>query len=410
MMKETKELKCAYFMLIIAFAALIGLGMVNVFSATFVGDSAGGNFFYHLSRQALFCLVGLAGGFVMYKLGYRFWQPHMKWLVLLSIILLAAVLVGGIVINGARRWLGVGIFTFQPSEVAKLASIIYAAVHLSDSVKKGKTIELLYSIPHVRILGHHIRAIPHTALWVPFLMFLLVMEQPDAGTAFVIVAIPIFMVLAGGARLAPIKWHCAILAAGAVLYLLSAPYRLNRITAWLDPWEYQKTLGYQTVQGLIAIGSGGISGQGLGNGISKFQYLPEAHTDFAFAILAQESGLIGSVIILLLFCMIVYFGMMTVSHCRDSFGMFTALGITLYFGGQGFINISMVCGLLPVVGVPLPFISYGGTSLVINMLAASLLLNICRHTYKKAAEQDKKRQQPILRSMKEETRSQFPLR
>lgn len=412
MTKETKELRRTYWALLTAFALLIAMGMANVFSATFVSDGVQGRFFNHLMRQAILFVVGLGPALFLYKKDYRIWRNYTKWIIIGAVVLLLIVFPIGIVVNGARRWIGVAGFTFQPSEVAKLAGILYAASHLADFLEKRRPIEFLYRLSHAKdvVFWRRLRFVPHIALWGPLLMFLLVMEQPDAGTAFVILAIPAVMVFAGGARLSHIKWHCAVLGGGALLYLLSAPYRMNRIIAWLDPWEYEKTLGYQTVQSLIAIGSGGILGQGIGDGVSKFSYLPEAHTDFAFAILAQEWGLRGSIFILLLFCTVVYFGAMTAWNCRDKFGMFTALGITLYFGGQGFINIGMVCGVLPVVGVPLPFISYGGTSLVVNMAAAALLLNICRQNYKQAMERAAAEPQPVLRSMKEETRSRFPLR
>ena len=201
----------------------------------------------------------------------------------------------------------------------------------------------------------------------------------------------------------------ATLAVG-IVYLLSAPYRMNRIISWYDPWSYEKTLGYQTVQGLIAIGSGGIMGQGLGEGISKFSYLPEAHTDFAFAVLAQEWGMRGSIFMLVLFSMIIYFGCNCAWNTRDTFGKLLTVGITMYFGGQGMINLAMVSGILPVVGVPLPFISYGGTSLLLNMIAAALLLNIAHRNYREAVIDARLREQPALHSMKEETRSRFPLR
>jgi cell division protein FtsW len=196
----------------------------------------------------------------------------------------------------------------------------------------------------------------------------------------------------------------------AVVAMMAEPYRRDRITAWLDPWSYEKTLGYQTVQSLIAIGSGGFMGQGLGEGISKFSYLPEAHTDFAFAVLAQEWGMRGTVTMLVLFCIIIYFGAVTAWSCRSKFGMLLSLGVTLYFGGQGFINIGMVSGLLPVVGVPLPFISYGGTSLIVNMVAAALLLNISKRNYKEMEKSAVIGTAPPLHSMKRETRSEFPLK
>lgn len=302
-------------------------------------------------------------------------------------------------------------FTFQPSELAKLTGILYTAAYLAPCLERHKKIEFFHRLSRDKNASwlKQLPFLPHVTLWAPGLMALLVGIQPDAGTAIVIFIIPVVMLIVSGAHVSKVKIPILLMAVVAVLSVMSAPYRRDRIIAWLDPWSYEKTLGYQTIQSLIAIGSGGIMGQGVGEGISKFSYLPEAHTDFAFAILAQEWGLRGTVLMLVLFCVIIYFGAVTAWNCRNKFGMFTALGITLYFGGQGFINIGMVSGLLPVVGVPLPFISYGGTSLIVNMMAAALLLNICRCNYKEMLHQSIMGPPPQVRSMKEETRSRFPL-
>ena len=239
MTKETKELRRTYWALLTAFALLVAMGMANVFSATFVSDGVHGRFFNHLMRQAIFFAVGLGPALFLYKKDYRIWRNYTKWIIIGAVVLLLIVFPIGIVVNGARRWIGVAGFTFQPSEVAKLAGILYAASHLADFLEKRRPIEFLYRLSHAKdvVFWRRLRFVPHIALWGPLLMFLLVMEQPDAGTAFVILAIPAVMVFAGGARLSHIKWHCAVLGGGALLYLLSAPYRMNRIIAWLDPWE-----------------------------------------------------------------------------------------------------------------------------------------------------------------------------
>ena len=412
MTKETKELRWSYWALLTSFALLIAIGMANIFSSTFVTDAATGLFFNHLMRQAIYFGVGLIPSIYLYRKEYQYWRKYVGLGLVFTIVLLIVVLFAGIVVNGARRWIGIGGVTFQPSELAKLAGIVWAAFYIATFLEKNRSIEFFYKISRSPYAAwwQRKRLKLNPALRGPVLMAALVFIQPDAGTAIVIMAIPCVMLFAAGAQMNKIKSVIVLGAVFVVGILILEPYRLNRLIAWVDPWEYEKTLGYQSVQSLIAIGSGGIFGQGIGEGVSKFSYLPEAHTDFAFAIFAQEWGLKGSIAILLLFCAIIYFGAMTARNCRDKFGMFLALGITMYLGGQGFINIGMVCGLLPVVGVPLPFISYGGTSLVVNMVAAALLLNICRQNYKLAMDRLAKEPQPVLRSVGKETKNRFPLR
>jgi cell division protein FtsW len=360
---KTKELRMTYWLLLTAFALLLVIGTVNVFSSTFVDDRAAGNVFSHLIRQAVVFGIGLIPSIFVYKHDYEFWHRHTRTIVVITVVLLLAVLTAGVVVNGARRWIGVAGLTFQPSELAKLTSILYVATILTPLLTKHKRIDFLRPLSSRKQapFWQRIAWIPHPALWAPLVMTALVFKQPDAGTAAVILVIPIVMLAVSGASIKRMKIPMLLIVVVAVVAMMAEPYRRDRITAWLDPWSYEKTLGYQTVQSLIAIGSGGFMGQGLGEGISKFSYLPEAHTDFAFAVLAQEWGMRGTVTMLVLFCIIIYFGAVTAWSCRSKFGMLLSLGVTLYFGGQGFINIGMVSGLLPVVGVPLPFISYGGT-------------------------------------------------
>lgn len=398
MTKEIKEMRRTYWALLTSFALLIAMGMANVFSATFVADEESGRFFYyHLMRQFVFFGVGMVPALYLYTRDYRRWRKHARTFILIVVVLLVIVLAAGVVVNGARRWIAVGIITFQPSELAKLAGILYAAAYIADFLEKGKVIEFFYRGTYSKeaLPWQRLRFIPNLALWGPMVMALLVWKQPDAGTAIVILFIPAVMLYIAGAHISKVRPLFIGIAVIGVIGLIIEPYRMDRIIAWIDPWEYEKTLGYQSVHGLIAIGSGGIFGQGIGDGISKYSYLPEAHTDFAFAVIAQEWGLRGSVFMLLLFCAVIYFGAMTAWNCKDRFGMFMAAGITMYLGGQGFINIAMVCGILPVVGVPLPFISYGGTSLIVNMAAAALMLNICRQNYKAAVRQEPARTEQL---------------
>ena len=415
---HTKEMRRNFWMLLIAFSLLIIIGTSNVFSSTFVEDMAeGGSAYGHLIRQGVYLALGLAPAIFVYKKDYHMWKKWSVRLLIATAVLLIAVLFAGIVVNGARRWLGAGGFTFQPSEIAKLAIILFTADKLAPLWDKNGHIEFFSPLSAFfpaksgkTPRWKRIRFVPHPLLLPPLALAILVFRQPDAGTALVILFLPLVMFWVSGASILKARVPLLATLAVGIVYLLSAPYRMNRIISWYDPWSYEKTLGYQTVQGLIAIGSGGVMGQGLGEGISKFSYLPEAHTDFAFAVLAQEWGLRGSVFMLVLFSMIIYFGCNCAWNTRDTFGKLLAVGITMYFGGQGMINLAMVSGILPVVGVPLPFISYGGTSLLLNMVAAALLLNIAHRNYREAVIDARLREQPVLHSMKEETRSRFPLR
>lgn len=418
MSPHTKEMRRNFWMLLIAFSLLIIIGTSNVFSSTFVEDMAeGGSAYGHLIRQGVYLALGLAPALFVYKKDYHMWKKWSVRLLIATAVLLIAVLFAGIVVNGARRWLGAGGFTFQPSEIAKLAIILFTADKLAPLWDKNGHIEFFSPLSAFFPVKSgkpprwkRIRFVPHPLLLPPLALAILVFRQPDAGTALVILFLPLVMFWVSGASILKARVPLLATLAVGIVYLLSAPYRMNRIISWYDPWSYEKTLGYQTVQGLIAIGSGGVMGQGLGEGISKFSYLPEAHTDFAFAVLAQEWGLRGSVFMLVLFSMIIYFGCNCAWNTRDTFGKLLAVGITMYFGGQGMINLAMVSGILPVVGVPLPFISYGGTSLLLNMVAAALLLNIAHRNYREAVIDARLREQLVLHSMKEETRSRFPLR
>lgn len=400
-----------HWILLTSFTLLVVIGTANVFSSTFVDDSGSGNAFSHLIRQAVIFLIGLVPSWFFFRKDYHFWRKYTRHAVVLTIVLLVLVLVAGVVVNGARRWLGIGSLTFQPSEFAKLTTILYVASIMAPLLERMKRVEFIQPLSRREDAPWWKRLpLPHQAFWMPLVMAALIFKQPDAGTAIIVLAIPSIILSMCGASVKKVKIPLAIIAVAFVGAILVAPYRFNRILAWIDPWGNAKTIGYQTVQSLIAIGSGGFMGQGIGEGLSKFSYLPEAHTDFAFAVLAQEWGLRGSLLMVLLFMAILYFGCVTAWTCRDKFGMMLALGITLYFSVQGFINIGMVSDVFPVVGVPLPFISYGGTSLIVNMVAASLLLNISRSNYKESEKQSLIGTPPLMQSMEQETRSKFRIK
>ena len=288
MSPHTKEMRRNFWMLLIAFSLLIIIGTSNVFSSTFVEDMAeGGSAYGHLIRQGVYLALGLAPAIFVYKKDYHMWKKWSVRLLIATAVLLIAVLFAGIVVNGARRWLGAGGFTFQPSEIAKLAIILFTADKLAPLWDKKGHIEFFSPLsaffpaksgkpPRWK----RIRFVPHPLLLPPLALAILVFRQPDAGTALVILFLPLVMFWVSGASILKARVPLLGTLAVGIVYLLSAPYRMNRIISWYDPWSYEKTLGYQTVQGLIAIGSGGVMGQGLGEGISKFSYLPEAQLCF----------------------------------------------------------------------------------------------------------------------------------
>lgn len=405
MKRKINELRKYYWYLMTIFLVLVIIGMLNVFSVTFVEDRQSGNMYAHLIRYVVIFGVSLIPAAYVYRRDYHMWRRFAIATTVCATVLLVVVLGMGMVVNGSRRWImipGIGM-QFQPSELAKLASIFISASLIARDLAKHRAVEFLYSLQDMGMKkGPALPFIPHKAFIGPFIMALLVGAEPDAGTACVIFAIPCALLFLAGAHLGKIKIPFIFFVGAIVAVLVSAPYRMNRIITWWDPWKDAQNLGYQATQGLIAIGTGGVTGQGMGQGLSKFGALPEAHTDFAFAIWAQEWGLYGGIVVLALFFALIYFGAMTAMQCKDRFGTFLALGVTLYLGGQGLINIAMVSNILPVVGVPLPFISYGGTSLFVNVMAAALLLNVCRSNYELAEKEARTKMLSCLPNPKDE--------
>lgn len=341
--------------------ALILIGAINIFSASFVQASK--NFhdsYFFIKRHGISFLLGLGALFFMSALRYqatRYWIPIMY---VGSLALLTAVHFIGVEVNGARRWINIG-FQFQPSELAKVTAFLLTAAYLGSRVDRSRPISLL-SVP-LLFIG---------------VLFVFVMKQPDMGTAVIVIGISLLQYIVAGI---PREQLLLLIGGGggAFAYLaMAASYRADRIAAWLDPWAYSQGIGYQSVQGLLAIGSGGFLGTGFGMGASKFLYLPEAHTDFAYAVLCQEMGFLGALAVIALFALLAYYGVRIAMKAPDGFGKMLAIGVLGLIVGQAIINIAMVSGLAPVVGVPLPFISFGGTSLIVNMAAIGMLLNIGR--------------------------------
>lgn len=347
---------------------LTGIGLVMLLSASFPSAYyESGNPTYYFTRQGAFAAMGIAAMVIIGRINYQRFRALAKPLLMLSVILLALVLIPGVglVRNHARRWLGVPgtSFQFQPSEIAKLAVVLYFADTISK--KKDKMRTFRYGI------------VPYAVILV--LIGALMMLEPHLSGTVLIMGTGAVLLLVGG-----ISWGwvggAAGIAGGGAFLLLSGivQYGASRIAMWKDPWLDASDKGYQMVQSLLAIGSGGLLGVGLGKSRQKFLYLPEEHNDFIFAIICEELGLIGATIIMLLFAALILRGYWIALHARDRFGSLLAVGITTLIALQTFLNIGVVTGLLPATGISLPFFSYGGTALLIQLAEMGVVLSVSR--------------------------------
>lgn len=358
--------KTADLSIFLAVIALLSIGIVMVFSSSAVVAYARyQDSYFFLKKQLLWGLIGLAAMFFTMRLDYRGWRKWSKPLFILSLILLTLVLVPGVgtVINGARRWISLGPIQFQPSEVCKITIVLFMADWLSRKPEKIKNFTKGL-LPPLLILG---------------LVFVLIMGEPDMGTALVIVGTVCIMLFAAGARFGHL-FSLGALAAPVLYFLIkSEPYRARRLFAFMDPWKDPLDTGFHIIQSLFALGSGGLFGLGLGRSRQKFFYLPEQHTDFIFAILGEELGFIGAATVLCLFSLFAWRGYRTAVVAPDMFGSLLAVGITSLIGLQALINIGVVTSSIPVTGITLPFISFGGTSLIFTLTGVGILLNISKH-------------------------------
>lgn len=336
------------------------VGTINVFSASFVlGSQLLGDSLYFLKRHLAAALIGLAGMAFIIRQGYSWFLKRITIWTALTMVLLIAVFFIGVEANGARRWLAVGSFTtFQPSEPAKLVGVLAAAAYIGPRLDRRAV--SLFSYP----------------ILITAALAALVIIQPDMGTGMIIFAMCLVPYLVAG--IPRREWAVlGLVGGGGVVLLISrAAYRAERILAWVNPEGYSQTSGYQPLQSLLAIGSGGLKGTGLGMGASKFYYLPEAHTDFAFAIWAQETGFVGAVIVLLLVGALTCYGIRIALESNDGRGRILAIGIIFMIVGQAVGNVAMVLSLLPVTGVPMPFFSYGGSALIVNIWAMGFLFSV----------------------------------
>ncbi|KAF0824510.1 stage V sporulation protein E [Cytobacillus firmus] len=354
------------FILMIVTLMLLAVGLTMVYSASAIwADYKFDDSFFFAKRQMLFAGVGIIAMFFIMNVDYWTWRTWAKVVIIICFVLLLLVLVPGVgnVRNGSRSWIGVGAFSIQPSEFMKLAMIVFMAKFLSEKQKL--------------ITSFRKGLIP--SLGLVFLAFGLIMLQPDLGTGTVMVGTCVVMIFIAGARISHFVWFAAAGLAGFVALVLSAPYRIKRITSFLDPWEDPLGSGFQIIQSLYAIGPGGLFGLGLGQSRQKFFYLPEPQTDFIFAILAEELGFIGGSFVILLFALLLWRGIRIALGAPDLYGSFLAVGIIAMVAIQVMINIGVVTGLMPVTGITLPFLSYGGSSLTLMLMAIGVLLNISRY-------------------------------
>ena len=339
---------------------LLVLGTINVFSSSFiVAETEFDTPYFFLKRHIINIVIGFVCFGIAFRYDYHTWRKLMPIILGFTMLSLVLVLIIGPSVNGARRWLPLGITQFQPAEFAKLVSIMIAAAYLSFQMKLQLGINLLT-----------------TQMGLIFVMFILTEQEPDMGTAVIILGIPLIMFTVAGLKKEKILRLGGLAILGFIFMIFRQPYRLERLKVTYDPWSDAQNMGYQTVQSLSAIGSGELTGMGLGVGVSKYDYLPEAHTDFAFAIFCQENGFLGAVFVFLLFAAFAVYAVRVANRAKDEYGQILSMGIMLLIVGQAIANLLMVGGVLPVVGIPLPFISYGGTSLIVTMTAIGILVNI----------------------------------
>ncbi|WP_099157995.1 stage V sporulation protein E [Virgibacillus ndiopensis] len=355
-----------YTLLVVIFSLII-VGGVMVYSSSYVwAEYKYGDMFYYLKRQLLFTGAGIIAMFFIMIIPYGTWKKYAKIILLSCFILLLLVLIPGVGMTrgGAQSWIGVGAFSIQPSEFMKLGLIIFLSVYLASNQKYITSLRKGF-IP---------------SLLLVFTAFGLIMLQPDLGTGVVLVLTCMVLIYTAGARLSHFFGLAFFGLVGFLFLIISAPYRIARITAFLNPWEDPLGDGFQIIQSLYAIGPGGLMGLGLGESLQKYFYLPEPQTDFIFAIIGEELGFIGGTFVLILFALLFWRGIKISLGAPDQFGRFLALGIVSMLTIQVMINISVVIGLIPVTGITLPFLSYGGSSLTLTLCSVGILLNISRYS------------------------------
>lgn len=400
-LKDTKYVpECLKWMLIAA-AILIAIGAMNVYNATYYMNMAAGDGPYaHFLKHITILAGSLILGAGVAKLPKGFIRGGAVIWVGFTLVLLLLVVVAGHRANGATRWIMLAGFSLQPSEVAKVTGLIWAASFLAKRIRKGEKITLVkrFFRPFFHfadrkkkentfrsMIGYYL------PLYGPFAMALLVLAQPDMGTAGMIVLFPLLLYVLAGLPLFELFLGVGVAVFTFVLLVIAEPYRMNRVIVLWDPFMYAGNLGYQTVQSLIAVGSGGFFGQSIGEGMSKFLYLPEQYTDFAYAVFSQEFGFIGSFFVLILYLVFLLSGFSAARKLKETYAALLVYGLTMLISVQGIVNIAMVIGCFPVTGIPLPFISYGGSSLLMNIISVALIYGTTVQSLRETDLEERKR-------------------
>ena len=359
---KLKQLHCDSILLAVTII-LVLIGLVMVFSSSGVYAMEKYNdAYYFLKRQVVWAALGAMIMLSARKMDYRNLEKYTYYIMGLVFLMLLAVMIPGFgkEVGGARRWLVLGGFTFQPSELAKFALILFIAKSLVKRSDQLKNFAYGY-LPKLIVLSF---------------FFLPILFQPDFGTAITICAVTFIMLMLAGLRSKFLIYSILVIVPLFTIAIMNAEYRMRRIVAFLNPWEHESNAGFQVIQSFYAFGRGGVFGSGIGSSSQKLFYLPEAHTDFIFSVIGEELGFTGALIIIILFSMLIWRGFFIAYHAKDSFGVHVAIGLTLLIGIQAFMNMGVTVGLLPTKGLTLPFVSMGGSSLVVLMLSIGVLLNI----------------------------------
>lgn len=400
-LKDTKYVpECLKWMLIAA-AILIAIGAMNVYNATYYMNMAAGDGPYtHFLKHVGVLVLSLAIGAVVAWLPKGFIRGGAVMWVGFTLVLLLLVFLAGHRANGATRWIMLAGFSLQPSEVAKVTGLIWAASFLSKRIQKGEKITLIkrFLRPFFHVFDRKKKENTFRSmiayfwpLYGPLAMALFVLIQPDMGTAGMILLFPVLLYVVAGLPIFEIFLGVGVAVFTFVLLVIAAPYRMDRVVVLWDPFSYAANRGYQTVQSLIAVGSGGLFGQSVGEGMSKFLYLPEQYTDFAYAVFSQEFGFIGSVFVLILYLVFLLAGFSAARKLKETYAALLVYGLTMLISVQGIVNIAMVIGCFPVTGIPLPFISYGGSSLIMNIISVGLIYGTTVQSLRETDLEERKR-------------------
>ncbi len=361
--RRTREPDVVFFLLVFV---LTGIGLAMSYSASAAyAQRVFHDSFYFLKRQFVWCIIGFAALYVFQRIDYREYAKYTKLMLLISFLVLLLVFVPGLgkTVKGSSRWLSLGHISMQPSEFIKIFLVIYLAK--------------VFTAEHDTVISNVLRLL--VPMLITAIIFVLILLQPDFSTAIGVLLVSVLMLFVSGFPFAYLVTLALLSVPMFYLLIYQVSYRRARLLAFFNPWSHRYGIGYHVIQSFIAFKIGGFFGVGLGNGTQKIQRLPEPHTDFVFAVIAEEAGLVGTAIVVILFCLLGLRGIKIALGAPDEFGRLLAVGLTLTVCLQAFINIAVVSGRLPATGIPLPLISYGGSSFISTMIACGILLNISRY-------------------------------